>query len=265
MMILSRIWYIVLSLLLGMALYIVFLAVGQYNRRNGVAMAEELASDSQTVGWWLQIDARHRLDALLIGSVDKGIEDALQSANAKDSLPAKAKEDGRRAVAAVMDKIPADFRPDALFAVDHDGRVVGQVGYDVSNPLADFELGGYPAVFDAIHGWLRDDTWVLGGKLYRVSARPVEFDAPQPPLTVRNDLQQLSAFVQQAAEDRARRDERQHAGKIPADGVARAGAERQCDFERKPAARDGEPERNDGAAAHEHRDQSDREEEQPQH
>ena len=164
MMVLSRIWYIVLSLLLGVALYVVFLAVGQYNRRNGVAMTEELASDSQTVGWALQIDARKRLDALLLGAVDKGIQDALQAANGKDTIPAKAKDDARRALGAVLDKIAADFRPDALFAVDHDGRVVGQVGYDAANALPDFELGGYPVVFDALHGYLRDDTWVLAGK-----------------------------------------------------------------------------------------------------
>jgi hypothetical protein len=181
-MILSRIWYIVLSLVLGMAAYIVFLAVGQYNRRNGVAMTEELASDSQTVGWALQIDSRKRLDALLVGAVDKGVEDALQGANGKDAIPGKVKEDGRRALIAVLEKIAADFRPDALFAVDHEGRVVSQVGYDAANALPDFELGGYPVVFDAIHGYLRDDTWVLGGKLYRVAARPVEFDATQPPL-----------------------------------------------------------------------------------
>jgi hypothetical protein len=181
-MILSRIWYIVLSLLLGMALYVVFLAVGQYNRRNGVAMAEELASDSQTVGWALQIDARKRLDALLLGAVDKGVQDALQGANGKDTIPGKVKEDGRRALAAVLEKIAPDFRPDALFAVDHEGRVVSQVGYDVVAALPDFELGGFPVVFDALHGYLRDDTWVLGGKLYRIAARPVEFDATQAPL-----------------------------------------------------------------------------------
>jgi hypothetical protein len=182
MMVLSRLWYVVLSLLLGMALYVVFLAVGQYNRRNGVAMTEELASDSQTVGWALQIDSRKRLDALLIGSVDKGVQDALQAANGKDAIPTKVKEDGRRALLAVMEKVAADFRPDALFAIDHDGRVVAEVGYDAANAFPDFELGGYPVVFDAIHGYLRDDTWVLAGKLYRVVARPVEFDATQPPL-----------------------------------------------------------------------------------
>ncbi|MEO7111015.1 MAG: MXAN_5187 family protein, partial [Polyangiaceae bacterium] len=47
--------------------------------------------------------------------------------------------------------------------------------------LDDFEMGGYPAVNDALHGFLRDDTWVLGGKIYRVSARPVEYDVTQPP------------------------------------------------------------------------------------
>jgi hypothetical protein len=182
MMVLSRIWYIVLSLVLGVAIYVVYLAVGQYNRRNAVAMTEELASDSQTVGWALQIDARKRLDALLIGAVDKGVQDALQAANAKDQILPKVKDDGRHALLAVLDKIPADWKPDALFAVDHDGRVVSQVGYDAANAFPDFELGGYPVVFDALHGFMRDDTWVLGGRLYRIAARPVEFDSTQPPL-----------------------------------------------------------------------------------
>ncbi|MET0594621.1 MAG: MXAN_5187 C-terminal domain-containing protein, partial [Polyangiaceae bacterium] len=32
-----------------------------------------------------------------------------------------------------------------------------------------------------LHGWVRDDTWVLAGRIYRVVARPVEHDASQPP------------------------------------------------------------------------------------
>jgi hypothetical protein len=182
MMVLSRLWYVVLALLLGIATYVVFLAVGQYNRRNGVAMEEEVASDGQTVGWALQIDARRRLDALLIGAVDKGLQDSLQSASGKDTIPKRSKDDGRVALTAIMAKIPAEFRPDALFEVDHDGRVVAQVGYDAANAFPDFELGGYPVVFDALHGFLRDDTWVLGGRPYGVVARPVEADSTQPPL-----------------------------------------------------------------------------------
>ncbi len=183
MMFLSRIWYVVLSLLLGVAMYTVFLAFGEYNRRGTVAMTNELAGDVQVVGWQLQIDARHRLDALLYGSVDPGIQAALTAAQDKDKISAKTKADAKAALNAVNEKIqPPEFKSDALFAVDHDGRVVGQTGFDQANAFEDFELGGYPAVFDAIHGFLRDDTWVLGGKLYRVVARPVEFDATQRPL-----------------------------------------------------------------------------------
>ena len=181
-MVLSRIWYLVLSLLLAIAVYIVYLAVGQYNRRNAVAMNQELAGDSQVVGWALQIDARHRLDALLAGALDKGVQDALATANDKDKIPPTAKDGGRKALTAILDKVPAEYRSDALFAVDHDGRVISQVGFDAAAAFDDFEMGGYPAVFDALHGFLRDDTWVLGGKVYRVVARPVEFDVTQRPL-----------------------------------------------------------------------------------
>ena len=111
MMVLSRLWYVVLALLLGVSTYVVFLAVGEYDRRNGVAMEEELASDSQTVGWALQIDARKRLDALLIAAVDKGIQDSLQTAAGKDTIPVKAKDDGRRALSGALEKSPPTSGP----------------------------------------------------------------------------------------------------------------------------------------------------------
>ncbi len=59
---------------------------------------------------------------------------------------------------------------------------MGQVGFDqLLNGNDDFELGGYPAVNDALHGWLRDDVWLLGSKMYVVVARPVEYDVTQRP------------------------------------------------------------------------------------
>jgi len=180
-MLLSRFWYVLLSLVLGFALYVSYLAVGQYNRRNSVAMAETLASDSQVVGWALQIDARRRLDALLVGAVDKNVQECLLTANGKEKIPGAAKEQGKKALVAVNEKMHAEFRNDATFAVDRDGRVVAQVGFDQATTFDDFELGGYAAVYDALHGYLRDDTWVMGGKIYRVVARPVEYDVTQPP------------------------------------------------------------------------------------
>jgi hypothetical protein len=200
MMLLSRFWYVVLSLVMAGAMYVVFLAVGQYNRRNAYAMNEELASDSQVVNWQLQIDARRRLDALLIGAVDKGVQDALASSNGKDQVPRGSREMAKKALIGVADKLPADYKEDSLFAVDRDGRIVGSFGYD--GAAEDMELGGYPAVFDALHGYLRDDTWVFGAKLYRVVARPVEFDVTQPPAGAIVGLKALDTVY---AKDLARR------------------------------------------------------------
>jgi hypothetical protein len=180
-MILSRVWYVLLGLAVAVAMYVVYLAVGQHERQATRALKEGLASDSQTVEWALKIDTRRRLDALLAGSVDSALQKALVDANApKDGkVPAAAQAAARKAIGAVNDAIPADWREDALFAVDRDGQVVASLGFD--NVTEDFELGGYPAVNDALHGWLRDDVWLLGSKMYIVVARPVEYDVAQRP------------------------------------------------------------------------------------
>ncbi|MFO0677493.1 MAG: MXAN_5187 family protein [Polyangiaceae bacterium] len=187
MMLLSRFWYVILSLLCAFALYVAYVAVGQYNRRAGVAINENLASDSQVVGWALQIDARRRLDALVVGSLDKSVQESLVAANAGANtgaakIPAAAKDNAKKALDSIAGKVPADFKSDAMFVVDRDGRVVAQHGYDQANAFDDFELGGFAAVNDAIHGYLRDDSWVLGGRMCRVVARPVEVEAGQAPV-----------------------------------------------------------------------------------
>jgi hypothetical protein len=181
MMILSRIWYVILALLLAAAYYVVALAVGQYNRRNAAAMDETLKADSQVVKWALDVDSRRRLDVLLLAAVDPNVAKALKAVNGKDAITPQAKEDGAKALRAFNEKLPPEYHSDALFVVDREGRLVSQVGYDAVNGYPEFELGGYPAVFDAMHGFLRDDTWVWGKKIARVVARPVEDEVGQPP------------------------------------------------------------------------------------
>ncbi len=203
-MILSRLWYVLLGAAVAVALYVVYVAVGQYNRQTTLALKEGLASDSQTVDWAMKIDARRRLDALLAGSVDATLQQSLVAANtAKDGkLPEKPRTDARKALSAVNEAIPADWRDDAMFAVDRDGHVVAAVGYDAIAGNDDFELGGYPAVNDALHGWLRDDVWVLGSKMYVVVARPVEYDATQRPAGAIVGLKEVN---NKFAEDLAKR------------------------------------------------------------
>jgi hypothetical protein len=233
-MILSRVWYVLLGVAVAVALYVVYVAVGQFNRQTTLALKEGLASDSQTVEWALKIDARRRIDALLVGSVDASLQQALVAANGvKDGkVPDKAKADAKKALATINDAIPADFREDALFAVDRDGQVVAQLGYDVIAGNDDFELGGYPAVNDALHGWLRDDVWVLGSKMYVVVARPVEYDATQRPAGAILGLKEMN---KKFADDFAKRTRTNLAFYASGKGVASANGVDSFDAEKLDA------------------------------
>lgn len=182
MMILSRIWYVILAILLAAAYYVVSLAVGQYNRRNQAAMDETLKADSQVVSWAMQVDARRRLDVLLLAAADPAVGKALKGANGKEQIPPASKEEGAKALRTFNDKLPADYKNDVVFLTDREGRLVSQIGYDQVVAYPEFELGGYAAVFDALHGFLRDDTWVWGGRIARVVTRPVEDEVGQPPV-----------------------------------------------------------------------------------
>jgi hypothetical protein len=181
-MLLSRFWYVVLAVGLGAVLFALFLATSMYDRAAVRAMGEALAADSQVVGSYLRDDARRRASALIVPALDDDIRTHLaKSSGSLDKIPNDSKDKVRSALRRHFNHMPPDQRFDALFALDQSGRVIGEVGFDQSASIEGFELGGYPVVADALHGWVRDDTWVLGGRLYRVVARPVEHDVTQMP------------------------------------------------------------------------------------
>ena len=57
-MLLTRFWNVFVSLVLGAAVFVLYLAVSMYNRAGGRTMAERLSSDSQVVSWYLKEDAQ---------------------------------------------------------------------------------------------------------------------------------------------------------------------------------------------------------------
>ena len=64
-MLLSRFWYGILAIALGIAVFILFVAVQMYNRTGKAAMSDSLSSDSSAVDWFLRDDARRRSAALI--------------------------------------------------------------------------------------------------------------------------------------------------------------------------------------------------------
>jgi len=175
-MVLSRFWYVLLGLFLGLSVFLLSIATSMYNRAGARAMGEALSSDSQVVAWYLRDDARQRSGRLIQFGVDPDIAKYLQkSTDSEAKVPEEAREKLLTALKKVNNTIPKDEQFDAVFAVDQAGRVVAHLGYEQASGLSHFELGGYPVVADALRGYVRDDTLILD-RIYRVVARPVELD-----------------------------------------------------------------------------------------
>ncbi len=180
-MLLSRFWYLILALALTAAVGGLYLATSVYNRASGTAMDQALAADKQVVSWYLNDDARRRSSLLLKAVLDETLRTQLAKASSsQNKVPEEARSKVRDALRKLNDEMPKDTFS-ALFAVDQYGRVIGQVGFDQASGNPDFELGGYPVVADALHGWVRDDAWVLDDRIYLIVARPVEVDTSQMP------------------------------------------------------------------------------------
>ncbi|HEX4334477.1 MAG TPA: MXAN_5187 family protein [Polyangiaceae bacterium] len=180
-MLLSRFWYVLLGLAIGALVFMLYLADSMYNRHGAKAMAEGLSADSQFVSWYLKNDARERASHLIKFALDGSIPKGLSDSSASESkIPDKVRASVQAGLNKVAATIPKDQSFDAIFLVDQYGRVVAHSGYEQANGMDDFELGGYPVVADALHGFVRDETLVLD-RVYRVVARPVEYDLGSAP------------------------------------------------------------------------------------
>lgn len=180
-MLLTRFWLVLVGLALGMAVFVLSIAQSVHNRATARALGEGLSADSQVVAWYLRDDARMRAGHLIKFALDQDIAKGLQGASKSETkLPATFKDSVLAALKKINQTIPEDQAFDAVFAIDQHGRVVAQVGFPQAQGMTDFELGGYPVVADALHGFIRDDTLVWD-RTYRVVARPVEFEAGAEP------------------------------------------------------------------------------------
>jgi hypothetical protein len=180
-MLATRFWNVFIALLLGAAIFVLFLATSMYNRAGSRGLGEALSSDSQFVAWYLKDDARQRSARLIQFTLEPDVAKFLQrSSESESKVPEEAKNRLLSALKKAAAQIPKEAAFDAVFAVDQHGRVVAHLGYEQATGMENFELGGYPVVADALRGYLRDDTLVLD-RIYRVVARPVEYDLSQPP------------------------------------------------------------------------------------
>lgn len=179
MMLLSRFWYGVIALALGAVTFILFIASQMYNRAGNRAMSDALSASSSAVTWFLNEDARKRSNELIGFTLDPDIRAGLAKATGEAKINRDTRAKTTASLRKLAEKVPSDLKFDAVWAVDGDGRVVSAWGFEHTE---DWELGGYASVGDALHGWIRDDSWVWRGRIYRIVTRPVEKEADSEPV-----------------------------------------------------------------------------------
>jgi hypothetical protein len=182
-MIASRFWFGVLGLALAFAMLVLELAVSMHDRLGMRMVSEGLSADSRVVSWYLKNAAREDAAQLIRFAANDAVARSLAGAS-RASDPTDIDGATRRQLKATLGKIAAEMPKgegfDAVFAVAQSGEVIAHIGFDQALSSPDFELGGYPVVADALHGYVRDDT-LMFDRLYRVVARPVEFEVGQLP------------------------------------------------------------------------------------
>ena len=169
-MFLSKIWFIIVALVAGVALTFALIAPRPAVQKLGVLEGQRLDRAQYAAEQMFKVDAHKWIDR-----VSKLGRDAIVS----DSLDAASRGSGEWTV--VHKTLQDRFRaliPDlatggisSLVAMDGKGRVVARVGENEAE-YGDY-IGGSEVIADALRGYMSDDVWGNGGKLVRVAAAPV--------------------------------------------------------------------------------------------
>lgn len=184
-MVFSRFWYLVLGAVLAGVLFISYIGVGVTNHAEERAAGRTLTASSVAVSLYLKDDAVRRANALVPLAISRDVGEALKKAQGVETVKEveSALRDKAGAALRKFREQPQEFPGfDALWAIDVHGRVVASDNFDKANGAEGFEMGGYPVVSDALHGYVRDDTWLFGDELWRIVARPVELEAGAAPV-----------------------------------------------------------------------------------
>ncbi len=183
-MFLSKIWFLIVVLVAGVAAAVAFVAPRPAARDAELDNRRRLVLGCSVVKIQLQDAARKRISLAGTFAREKAIVDTLGPASAAEHLGDDEIKKAHAAGEQTMKEIKED-RPTFAMLIDGRGRVVARVGIDDAD--ATDIAAGRPLVDQALAGYLADDLWVLDkGKLFFVVGSPV---------VRRSDLQYIGAIV----------------------------------------------------------------------
>jgi hypothetical protein len=169
-MFLSKIWFILVGLLAGVAVTAAFVAPRPADRRIEQLEGQRLDRAQYAAEQMLKTDARRWIDYVAKLGRDATLAESLESATRGAGEPRVLHDTVRgRLKALVPDR--AGIGIESLIAVDGKGRVVARVGDDEGE--FGESIAGAEVVADALRGFVSDDVWGASNRLRRVGAAPV--------------------------------------------------------------------------------------------
>lgn len=170
-MLFTRLWMVLLAAVAGLSIVLTSFVRAAYEHDRESDAAVMLTGDRKVIEQFLRYEARTRLDDLAPVSSNPALVTLMvNAARRTDDRPATI----GTAISSKLLELNSNLGPlrgEILVAVDVRGVIVGQVSPTVGDTAS--YLGGITLVDRAINGYVRDDVWEIGGRAYRMSARPI--------------------------------------------------------------------------------------------
>jgi hypothetical protein len=169
-MFLSKIWFILIALVAGVAVTFALVAPRPAVQKLGVLEGQRLDRAQYAAEQMFKVDAHKWIDRVSKLGRDAIVAESLDNASrgaGEWTVLHKTLQDRFRAL--IPDLSTGGI--DTLVAMEGKGRVVARLG-DNDKEYGDY-IGGAEVIADALRGYLSDDVWGTGGKLLRVAAAPV--------------------------------------------------------------------------------------------
>jgi hypothetical protein len=163
----SKTWFLLVTVAGGLAVALALLAPRPVQRDLERETGARLERAAHSASLLLKNNARKWIDSAAQVCTDAVLIEALEQAT-------KGPADLGLVHKTVQERLRyfnEQLKVDLMMATDARGRVIARAGLD-ENVYRD-GVEGFPLVADALRGYRGDDTWSLGGKLYRVAASPV--------------------------------------------------------------------------------------------
>ena len=169
-MFLSKIWFVLVGLLAGIAVTAAFVAPRPADRQIEQLEGQRLDRAQYSAEQILKTDARRWIDYVAKLGRDANLIESLDAAS-RGSGELRVLHETVRNRLRVLVPDRQGIGAESIVAVDKSGRVIGRVGDDEGEYGE--SIGGAEAVADALRGYMTDDTWGANNRIRRIGAAPV--------------------------------------------------------------------------------------------